>query len=401
MRIALLSHEYPPETGYGGIGTYTFHQARGLAALGHDVTVFCGSAKPAPALVTREAGVRIVRLQTALPAGWERSFDRDRLGWTRGRMRNGLAMWQGLEELSRRHAFDLLEAPECGAEAWLIAAQRQWPVVIRFHSPAELIMPYYHATEQDRMLSAYFERLGVLGAASYTACSEFMSREATQKYHLAQPAMVIHNGLDLDWFDNAAPAPVRERTNIPRGNTLIFFGARLERRKGADLLAEIMLPILERYPVSFVVAGADNNEGILCELQRCLGRSRVGTFHYLGRLGLDDVRSWLHAASICLIPSRWENCPYSCLEAMAARTAIVAFRVGGLPELVSDQVTGLLAEPNDVPAFRRAVCRLVEDPRLAERFGRAGRSRIEQRFTVRQMAERSMQIYRETANAAP
>ncbi|HQU44771.1 MAG TPA: glycosyltransferase family 4 protein [Pirellulales bacterium] len=403
MKIALLSYEYPPDTGYGGIGTYTFHHARALVELGHEVTVFCGATRGAAIAVMHDGGVRVVRVRTSLPHGWERYFERDRLWWTRGRMRNALAMAAGVEELSRQHAFDVVEAPECGAEAMLVAAQGRWPLIIRFHSPAEMIMRHYDACQADQVLSGFVERLGIYGAARYTACSAYLAREAELQFKLATSVTVIPNGLDLAWFDRSATIRVRERAGIPSGNTVVFFGGRLERRKGADLLADIMSPLLDEHPVSFVVAGADNHQGIGAELRRRLGerpdssrsRRRRGTFHDLGKLGLDEMRSWLRAASIALVPSHWENCPYSCLEAMAAGRAIVASRVGGLPELVEDGVSGLLVGPGDVRGFQRAIVGLVEDRGYTERLGQAARRTVEERFTAKRMAERSLEEYRE------
>ncbi|MGH7137568.1 MAG: glycosyltransferase family 4 protein [Pirellulales bacterium] len=393
MKIALLSYEYPPDTGYGGIGSYTFHQARGLAELGHEVTVFCGSARPARMLVRHEDGVRVVRLRPSLPEGWERDFERDQMWWTRGRMRNAVTMAAGLEELSAHHSFDVVEAPECGAEAALIAARGDWPLVIRFHSPAEMIMPLYDVRQRDQLLSRFVERLGIFGATRHTACSEYLALEAQRRFQLPRVPTVIHNGLDLAWFDTLSQSAAPQRVAVPRGNTIVFFGARLERRKGADLLADIMAPVLDEYPVSFVVAGVDNHQGIRASLARRLGRPRAGSFHYLGKVELDAVRLWLAEAAICLIPSRWENCPYSCLEAMATGTAVVASRVGGLPELVEDGATGLLVEMDDVPSFQSAVRRLVGDPSYAERLGQAARRRVEERFSARRMAEDSLREY--------
>jgi glycosyltransferase involved in cell wall biosynthesis len=395
LRIALLSYEYPPDTGYGGIGTYAFHQARALAELGHEVTVFCGGTHGAPIAVIHDGGVRVVRLRTSLPQGWERHFERERLWWTRGRMRNALAMVAGLSELSQQHAFDVVEAPECGAEAMLVATQGSWPLVIRFHSPAEIIMSHYDACQADQALSRFIERLGIYGAARYTACSDYLAREAQRRFELTSSVAVIPNGLDLAWFDGCGKAAVREQAAIPHGNKIVFFGGRLERRKGADLLADIMAPIIQRCPVSFVVAGADNHQGIDAQLRRKLSGPRLGTFHNLGMVGLDTVRSWLRAASIVLLPSRWENCPYSCLEAMAAGRAVVASRVGGLPELVEEGATGLLVESDDVHGFQRAVMRLVEDPRYTERLGQAARRKTEERFSARRIAERSLQVYQQ------
>ncbi len=76
-----------------------------------------------------------------------------------------------------------------------------------------------------------------------------------------------------------------------------------------------------------------------------------GAFHYLDKLDLADVRSCLCQSDIFLFPSLWENCPYSCLEAMAAGRAIVSSDQGGMPELIRDGENGLLARNEDTASY--------------------------------------------------
>jgi len=120
-----------------------------------------------------------------------------------------------------------------------------------------------------------------------------------------------------------------------------------------------------------------------------------GSIHYLGKLGLHEVRSWLWQTDIFLLPSVWENCPYSCLEAMAARCAVVASDQGGVPELIEDGVNGLLASTEDSASFIRCLERYLDDKPLRERSGAAARRTVEESFTDVQIASRSIDYYRE------
>jgi len=127
MKIALLSFEYPDETGFGGIGTYTWYQARALVKLGHDVHVLAGATGPTPLRMDAHDGVFVHRYRshgffhhsaTLLKKG--KLLNKNKLGWTTNRAENALNMYQAWKMLDREHHFDVVEMPECGADGALI-----------------------------------------------------------------------------------------------------------------------------------------------------------------------------------------------------------------------------------------------------------------------------------------
>jgi glycosyltransferase involved in cell wall biosynthesis len=115
---------------------------------------------------------------------------------------------------------------------------------------------------------------------------------------------------------------------------------------------------------------------------------------YLGKLDAAEVRGCLRQADVFLIPSLWENCPYACLEAMAAGRAIVSSDAGGLPELIRDGENGLVAPREDVAAYVRCVERLIEDRRLRERLGEAARRTVAEAHGDVRIAEVTVSYYR-------
>jgi glycosyltransferase involved in cell wall biosynthesis len=169
----------------------------------------------------------------------------------------------------------------------------------------------------------------------------------------------------------------------------------MERRKGVDLLADIAGPLLEQFDVTFVLAGDDLFGHLATRVLPVLAaRPLKGSVHWLGALGLADVRQLVKATDIFLSPSLWENCPYSCLEAMAAGRAIVAADQGGMPEMIQDGVSGLLATPGDAQSFVRQLERIVGDRDLGERLGRGARRAIEDRHLDTQVAQQALVVYR-------
>jgi glycogen synthase len=397
MKIALLSFEYPSETGFGGIGTYTWYQARALVKLGHEVHVLAGASAPTSLRTETHDGVVVHRYHAdgMLMRVFGR-LDRRQLWWTKNRLENGLSMYEGLRALRRRHEFDLLEMPECGAEGWLVNHLTRARTVVRFHSPARLIMGYYQVRGADVTLCSSLERLAMTGAGAFTACSRFLADEVRAQLGIRAPVTVIPNGIDLELFDAEEQVDVRREYDLPRNRPLVLFAGRMEPRKGIHLCRDIVPTILERYEVGFVFAGRDlfghMRHSLLPEVT---SRRLRGSIHYLGDLSLTAVRSCVRQTDIFLLPSLWENCPYSCLEAMAAGRAIVGSDQGGMPELVRDGVNGLLARTGDASSFVRQLERLIEDRPLADRLGAAARRTIEESFTDVGVARSSAAFYRE------
>jgi glycosyltransferase involved in cell wall biosynthesis len=107
-----------------------------------------------------------------------------------------------------------------------------------------------------------------------------------------------------------------------------------------------------------------------------------------------DVLSLLKAFDVFVMPSITEGLGTSILDAMACTKAVVASDVGGIPEVVDRDVTGLLVPARDASALGAAVIRLLRDPALTSRLAAAGRTRIERRFTADRMVQETLDVYR-------
>lgn len=396
MKIALLSFEYPPETGFGGIGTYTWHHARGLAKLGHEVHVLAGAKSATPLRTEVCDGVTVHRfwaddiLMDAFNA-----FGKMRFWWTRQRLQNAWSMRQGLAALERQHRFDIIEMPECGAEGALVTRRHDLATVVRLHSPAQLIMPYYDVQPGDIRMCSGIERQALKHAGAITACSRFVGEEVANVIGIRRPMQVITNGLDIEWFDSAGcETDAHSKFGLPRDRAMVLFTGRMENRKGIHLCAEIAAQLLERFDVSLVLAGDDLFGYLKDRILPALAQRRLkGSVYWLGALPNADVRSLVRICDVFLLPSLWENCPYSCLEAMAAGRAVVCADQGGMPELIEDGVNGRLAKAGDASAFVARIEELIEDPVLCARLGRSARATIENRHAHTHVARQALDVY--------
>ncbi len=398
MKIALLSYEYPPETGFGGIGTYSYYQARGLAKNGHDVHVFAGSTKPG-IFHSEHDGVRVTRIKME---GWvHRAVQglRDRrCWWSTNRTETAYGAYYALKKAMKREHFDVVEFPECGADGLFVTTLLDVPTAVKFHSPARLIMGLYDTPKMDREITAFVEQIAINQCTIRTSCSQFLADEVAAKMHVRPPIHVVPNGIDLDLFDQDDGIDVHERFGLPRDpdSVVVFFANRMEPRKGIHLVKEMCFSVMQEYSnVHFAFAGDDLFGIMKNEIRPFIDANGLQKrFHYFGKLQLPEVRAILkHSADVFLIPSLWENAPYSCIEAMSAGRAIVSSDCGGMPELIKDGETGMIAKNDHAPSFVEALRKVVADADLRQRLGENARREVESRLTDVKIAAQAADLY--------
>jgi starch synthase (maltosyl-transferring) len=201
---------------------------------------------------------------------------------------------------------------------------------------------------------------------------------------------VVPNGLDLGRFDGE-PRLTRAwlGQGVPEQAPLLAILGRLDiTTKGhATLLAALAAPGLES--CHLLVIGDGQDRALLLNLIAELGLDE--RVHLLGHR--DDVGDVLPLADIVVIASTNESSPNVILEAWAARRAVIATRVGGIPEVVEEGVDGLLTPPSDAPALAEAIRRLLDDPALRRQMAERGRQKAEREFSGPVMAQRLAAIY--------
>ncbi|RKF14747.1 glycosyltransferase family 1 protein [Roseovarius spongiae] len=201
---------------------------------------------------------------------------------------------------------------------------------------------------------------------------------------------VIRNGIRLAPFDERLAAAAPEAADLPAGAPLILSVARLVWFKGLDTAIDAMALLRERCPEArLMLVGDGELRGPLAA--QAAARGVADRVIFAGER--TDVPALLKAADIFVLPSVSEGLPISLLEAMAARLPIVATRVGGIPELVRDGVTGALVAPGDSAGFAAAIAAYLDDPEAMRAAGKAGRARLIAQFSQAAMVERTEALY--------
>jgi L-malate glycosyltransferase len=208
----------------------------------------------------------------------------------------------------------------------------------------------------------------------------------------AQRVMCIHNGIDCDQVQvTKPPTELRQSLNLRAEDFVIGTMGRLVPVKGLETFLKAARIIRGRNKnAKFVIAG----DGPLKRALQALA-SRYGLEQDVLFLGhRDDSYDVLAMVDLLVLPSLSEGIPMVLLEALALARPVVASRVGGVPEVIADRVTGWLVTAGSEGELAEACMVLMDDHDLAERFGLAGRQRVRERFSVRYMAEQVADVYR-------
>ncbi|MDA3948734.1 MAG: glycogen synthase [Spirochaeta sp.] len=415
-KVALFTNEYPPNV-YGGAGVHVEYLSRALAKLievevrcfgdggGGTNTASSSDSDTSPIVTTRQDGRVLVREY----APWEemkRNTD-PRFASAMGAFSRSLAM-----------AKDTLDADVVHCHTWytqmggLIAAQL-WdiPFLLTTHS-LEPLRPWkveqlgtaYH-------LSSWMEKTAIESADRVITVSRETDNDVRRLFSgVEERTRVIHNGIDLqEYVPDQNTDAIRAHGIDPERPYVLFVG-RITRQKGIIHLVDA-IPHIDPATQIVLLAGAPDTPEIATEMTEHITAARQGrnnVFWIDEMLPRPETIQFYSHATVFACPSVYEPFGIINLEAMACETAVVASQVGGIPEVVVPDETGVLVDPDLVPGtftpkdpdrFSRdlatAINAVVTDPERARRYGQAGRVRAEQYFSWDAIAERTLALYEE------
>jgi glycosyltransferase involved in cell wall biosynthesis len=180
----------------------------------------------------------------------------------------------------------------------------------------------------------------------------------------------------------------------------------LDKQKGAHLIPDIAAKVLSHInEVDFIVIGAGLNEDTesrLNELRHIVAEKNI-TKHITFKGYSNHVNNDLQSFDIFIHVTRneyKEACSRAILEAQASGLPVIAFNNGGNPELIVDQVTGILVPEGDMTKFAEALLHLIRHPEIRQSMGQQARQRVEKYFNVRFNAARTQSLYEELAQNA-
>jgi glycogen synthase len=395
-KATLFTNEYPPNV-YGGAGVHVEYLSQALARrIAVEVRCFGDQRIDARNLTVR-----------GHPRWAEAKENTDpRFAGVLDAFYRSLAM-----------AKDTIDADIVHCHTWYtdmggLLASRLWdvPFVLSIHSLEPLRPWKVEQLGNGYHLSTWMERTAMEHADAIIAVSE-QTREDVLRLFDVQPARVhvIHNGIDPAEYRPTGATAALARHGVDPARPYVLFVGRITRQKGIIHLVDA-IPEIDPGLQIVLCAGAPDTPEIGREMAAHVAAVRAMRS---GVIWIDEmlpraevIQLYEHAAVFCC-PSVYEPFGIINLEAMACETAVVASKVGGIPEVVVPEETGLLVdpglrpgtfEPADPAAFSsglaNAINRLAADPALCARMGRQGRQRAVDHFSWDAIAEATLTLYR-------
>ena len=374
MKHLIICRELPPAPlAPGGIGTYVQRIARLLADCGETVHLIGQLWQGAPRSIEESCRGRLIIHRVPLRASptfhntktrsspeelnalFESSFSAQSFSWQAGLL---------AEKLVKEECIDIIEAQEWEAPLYYFQLRRALglgpkihiPCVVHLHSPTEFIARH-NEWDLGRPALLTTKRLEdySLGAADAWLCpSRYMARQAEAHYGMAENSVRV---IPLPIGDGT----LLERTRETWDHGTICYVGRLERRKGIAEWMRAAVSIARRYPEArfeFIGAAMGGESFVDCTVPPDLQPQFI--FH--GVQPREALAGFLRGARIAVVPSRWENFPNTCVEAMASGLPVIASREGGMREMVTDGRTGWLADRPDSEGLVLALERALETP---------------------------------------
>jgi len=367
MRIAYITSEFPPDTGFGGIGTYTNQIAKVMLSNGHLPEIFTAS-------FTREVseiynGYKVHRIRvSSLKEFRNKVIDK-------------------FSEIHEKTPFHLMECPEIGGEAQLIKEKYpNLPLIVRLHTPGVLV------TKLQNTYLPLSTKLRFVTGSLLRGKIDFGYWSSHDKNQFKDPDYLITEKADLitapseamkNWAVNfwrikperikVIPNPFipsKELLDIPLDSKTkrITFIGRLNVLKGLVNLTRAVPFVLKKHPdwqFRFIgksenshIKGVDMKSLMLREL-----KEYKNSIEFIDWIEYHDLPKYYADTEICVFPSLFESFSYVCAEAMSAGRAIVGSNRGGMTELLKNG-NGILINPYNAEDISKAICKLIEDIRL-------------------------------------
>jgi glycosyltransferase involved in cell wall biosynthesis len=400
LRIGMVTSSYPRFQG-DIAGTFVRSLAESIAAMGHEVHVV---APWDPALAEPEGLAQVHRFHYApidslYVVGYARSLQADvalrnevypLLPFYVGAAATTLWRWH-----ARRH-FDIIHAHWVvpgGAVGALVSATTNTPLVVSLHG-SDVFMVEQNAIAGLTARWVFGQAQRVMG------CSLDLLHRAGRRGLPEEKSTLLHYGVDPSGFqpDAAAGQQLRQQLGIAADAPVVMGLGRLVYKKGWEYLLRATPAIVERFPKArIVIAG----EGPLFQELRPLAAELQVSDHvlFVGNVPWTETSRYFNMSDVVVVPSvrdqegNVDGLPNVLLEAMSCGRPIVATRVAGLPEVITDRVNGLLVEEKDPEQLAAAVVELLASPQLAASCGAANSTKIENEMTWGQVSLRTVKVY--------
>jgi glycosyltransferase involved in cell wall biosynthesis/GT2 family glycosyltransferase len=409
LHVCLITKEFVPFTGAGGIGTLYYNLASELLLMGHRVTVLTPAEKDS----VYQRGRFVLRYVR------KRYVCEDTLG-TPGFVNNLNWSSSALHALAALHAeqpVDVVDSALWDAEALataLVPRGKRPPLVVRLVTPLPVAarLNEWNVPEYEYSLYCAAERRLIEAADAVVPISDSIADTIEKEHQLKRDERWVRSHCGIAYWpffeSHLGYAELGEvngqKLALPEGVPMVLFVGRLEGRKGVREMLAAAEGFLAAVPAAHLVLAGRDIDGFAAKAAAEMPAELLKRVRFLGQVDDPTREKLLHAAHCVIFPSRYESFGLVPLEAFVHGVPVVAARAGAIPEVVAEDECGLLFDPGDADDLAAAVQRLLTEPGLRERLSAGARRQI-RRFSSRASALRAVALYRHlsahSADAAP
>ncbi len=211
----------------------------------------------------------------------------------------------------------------------------------------------------------------------------------------AEKVIRIYNGIEIEHYspheETRSQKGIRREFSVGKGTPLIGAIGRLVWQKGFEYLVRAIPEILKTFSRTKILLVGDGS--LRDELEALAEKWNVRE-HIIFTGFRDDIKDILSTIDVLVVPSLLEGFPMITLEGMAMAKPVIATKIAGVEEQITDGKSGILIPPRDADAIADAIVRLVTDKELAQNLGLEARRRVEKEFTVGKMISETEMVYR-------
>lgn len=394
LKICFITFSYPPFTIDGG-GIYAKSLCFELTKLNHEIHIISPGKKEA----SKNLGEKIFHHTISIP---EIPSLKVLTFWLKLRQK-----YKSLEK--KNGPFDVLHG-NLVSDLTLTKKDVKIPRIVTIHhlfrttlkilSPSitELLLNFngelsFRQWVESKILDS--DKIVTTRAHKIIAVSNFTKKSLIDTYKIPeQKISVVYNGVNVKDFEypyNKALDEYRIKFGQEKNKPLLLFVGRLELRKGLPFLLKAIKILLKSLNLQLVVVGEGKKEPFK-KIADTLGISKHVTF--IGSVDFKTLRMLYNVCDIFVLPSLLEGFGLTVLEAMAAGKPIVASNTGGIPEIVKNNVNGILVDPRNHSQLAKALSEYLENPELAEEVGRRNKE-VTKNFSWTQTAKLTEKVYLE------
>lgn len=401
MKIALVTREFPYSrySPTGGIGTYAQNLTLGLSSLGHKVFLITQGIKNTSYFkkgnVTVINGKLFTKQIQFINKYIPNALLKRILAFIEYPLLFNLGVYLAIRNLSRSIKVDIIEGCDFGGELFLtqLLIKSRPPTVIRLHTPSFVIRKLN--TEKNSLFYTIMKFLEI-----YTL------KNADSLYSPSRSLAKILSKVIKRKINTVIPYPFQAHSIRQRKKTdTVIFVGKLQPKKGVFDFIRAIPRIATKIPTAkFILSGPDTlhngNSVKKLLIHRCAELNILNKVKFYYNINKNQLYNIYGSSKITVIPSKWENFPNVCLEAMINKSLVIANQVGGLAEIIEDKSTGIHIDTKDAKKLASKIIEYLKYSDKRQKIITRSYMMVKLNYAVLKVAKKTVQYYNSIINKA-